>query len=188
MSWQVFPILFLFWMENVIIGASNVLKMIICSPSDERQSVSKIFMIPFFCVHYGIFTAVHGVFIIFIFGMVGGVIIPGDFASDPFDIWGIMGKLQLGWSVLALVVSHAVSFIVNYLGNGEYKRSNVAILMLQPYSRVVIMHITVLIGGFLVMLLGSPIIGLILLLILKTFIDITAHIRQHSLVTKDQSY
>jgi hypothetical protein len=187
LGWQVFPILFLFWMENVIIGASNVLKMIVCSPGDERQWVAKAFMIPFFCVHYGIFTAVHGVFVIFIFGMIGGFIQPGEFSSGPFDIIGIMGKLQIWWSVLALGVSHAISLAINYIGNGEYKRSNVVLLMLQPYGRVIIMHITVLFGGFLVMLLGSPVIGLILLLCLKTFIDITAHLRQHRSVAKDKS-
>jgi hypothetical protein len=187
MGWQVFPILFLFWMENAIIGASTVLKMIICSPSNERQWVSKVFMIPFFCVHYGMFTAVHGVFVIFMFGMIGGFIKPGEFASGPFDIVGIIGKLQLGWSVLALAASHAVSFAVNYVGNGEYNKSNVVLLMLQPYGRVMIMHITVLFGGFLLMLLGSPVIGLILLVFLKIFIDIMAHLRQHNSATKNKS-
>jgi hypothetical protein len=187
MGWQVFPLLFLFWMENVIIGAFNVLKMIVCSPNDKRQSVSKVFLIPFFCMHYGVFTTVHGVFVIFMFGMLGGFIKPGDFTSGPFDVFGIIGKLQLWWSVLALAVSHAVSFALNYIGNGEYKKSNVVLLMLQPYGRVVILHITVLFGGFLVMLLGSPVIGLILLISLKTFIDIKAHLRQHRFATKDKS-
>jgi hypothetical protein len=59
--------------------------------------------------------------------------------------------------------------------------------MLQPYGRVVIMHITVLIGGFLLMLLGSPVIGLILLLFLKTFIDITTHLGQHNSAIKNNS-
>jgi len=187
MGWQVFPILFLFWMENVIIGASNVLKMIVCSSSGQRQGVAKAFLIPFFCVHYGIFTSVHGIFIIFIFGMIGGFIKPGDFSSGPFDVIGIIGKLQLWWAVLAMVVSHAVSFAVNYVGNGEYKNSNLIQLMLQPYGRVVILHITILFGGFLVMLLGSPVIGLILLISIKTFIDIKAHLRQHRLVTINKS-
>ena len=111
--------------------------------------------------------------------MLGGFIKPGDFEAGPFDILGIMGKLQLWWAVLALLVSHAVSFAVNYLGKGEYKQSNIALLMLQPYGRVVILHITVLFGGFLVMLLGSPIIGLILLISLKIFIDIKSHLKQH---------
>jgi hypothetical protein len=187
MDWQVFPVLFLFWMENVIIGASNILKMIACSPGGKQQLVAKAFLIPFFCIHYGVFTAVHGVFVIFLFGMLGGFIKPGDFTSGPFDVFGIMGKLQLWWSVLALAVSHAVSFGVNYVGNGEYKKSNVVLLMLQPYGRVVIMHITVLFGGFLVILFGSPIIGLILLIFLKTFIDILAHLRQHRFGAKDKS-
>ena len=185
LDWQVFPILLLFWMENVIIGASNVLKMIVCSPSDKRQSAAKVLLIPFFCVHYGIFTAVHGIFVIFIFGMLGGFIKPGDFTSGPFDILGIMDKLQLWWSVLALMVSHAVSFAINYIGNGEYKKTDAVLLMLQPYGRVVIIHIAILFGGFLVMLLGSPVIGLILLLLLKTFIDITSHLRQHKSVIKN---
>jgi hypothetical protein len=187
LEWQVFPILFLFWMENFIIGASNVLKMIACSPGDKQQSVAKAFFIPFFCVHYGIFTSIHGVFIIFIFGMLGGFIKPGDFTSGPFDILGIIGKLQMWWAVIALVLSHAVSFAVNYIGNGEYKKSNLVHLTLQPYGRVVILHITILFGGFLVMLLGSPVIGLILLISLKTFIDIKAHLRQHRPVIENKS-
>ncbi len=174
-------------MENVIIGASTVLKMMICPPGDERQWTAKVFMIPFFCIHYGIFTAVHGVFVIFMFGMIGGFIKPCEFTSGPFDIFGTIGNLQLWWSILALVVSHAVSLAVNYVGNGEYKKCNVVLLMIQPYARVIIMHITVLLGGFLVMLLGSPVIGLILLLFLKTFIDITAHLRQHNSAVKNKS-
>jgi hypothetical protein len=87
--------------------------------------------------------------------------------------------------VLALMVSHAVSFAINYIGNGEYKKTDAVLLMLQPYGRVVIMHIAILFGGFLVMLLGSPVIGLILLLLLKTFIDITSHLRQHKSVIKN---
>lgn len=186
MGWQIFPILFLFWIENVIIGASNVLKMIVCSPGDQRQSVAKLFLVPLFCIHYGIFTAVHGVFIIFLFGMLGGFIKPGDFAMGPFDIIGIIGKLQLWWSVLALAVSHTVSFVVNYIGNDEYKKSNILSLMFQPYGRVVILHITILFGGLLVMLLGSPIIGLTVLILLKIFIDIKAHLRQHRSVVQDK--
>jgi hypothetical protein len=187
LGWQVFPVLFLFWIENFIIGASNVFKMIVCSPGDQRQIIAKIFLVPFFCLHYGIFTAVHGVFVIFLFGMLGGSINSGDFVSGPFDIVGIIDKLQLWWSVLALVVSHIVSLIINYLGHREYKKSNVITLMFQPYPRVIILHITVLFGGFLVMLLGSPVIGLLLLIFLKIFIDIIAHLRQHRSGIKNES-
>jgi hypothetical protein len=178
MDWQVFPIMFLFWIENLIIGVSNVFKMVLSSPGNAGQWVAKAFMIPFFCVHYGIFTLVHGIFILVMFG---GFIEQGDPALSLSDIFGILVNLQLGWAVLALIISHTVSFVVNYIGNGEYKKSSLAQLMQQPYGRVVILHVTILFGGFLVTLLGSPVIGLILLIVLKTFIDIKTHLKQHSL-------
>lgn len=176
MGWQVFPILFLFWIENLIIGAYNVLKMILALPDNKLQWAAKAFMIPFFCVHYGLFTLVHGVFIFVLFG---GFFTDGDPFPDPTKVFAILVNLQLGWAVLALVISHTVSLVVNYIGKGEYKKTNLGLLMQQPYGRVVILHITIIFGGFLVMLLGSPVAGLILLVCIKTFIDIKTHLRQH---------
>ena len=47
--------------------------------------------------------------------------------------------------------------------------------MIQPYGRIVLMHVTILIGGFLVMLLHSPAAGLALLVILKMTFDLAGH-------------
>lgn len=48
-------------------------------------------------------------------------------------------------------------------------------LMGQPYSRVIVMHIAIIAGGFITMSLGS-LVGV--LIILKTIIDIKLHLRQ----------
>ncbi len=45
----------------------------------------------------------------------------------------------------------------------------------QPYSRVIVMHIAIIAGGFITMSLGS-LVGV--LIILKTIIDIKLHLRQ----------
>src|SRR5687767_8576128 len=63
-GWDVFPLLLLFWVENVVIGALNVLKMLLADPEDAALWAGKLFMVPFFCVHYGIFTSVHGAFVL----------------------------------------------------------------------------------------------------------------------------
>ena len=118
MGWQVFPILLLFWIENLIIGVSNVFKMILASPGNFGQWFAKIVMIPFFCVHYGMFTLVHGIFILVFFG---GFSKTGTPFPSGNDIWGLVANLQLGWAVLGLIISHTISFITNYIGNGEYK-------------------------------------------------------------------
>ena len=184
MGWQVFPILLLFWIENLIIGVSNVFKMILASPGNFGQWFAKIVMIPFFCVHYGMFTLVHGIFILVFFG---GFSKTGTPFPSGNDIGGLVANLQLGWAVLGLIISHTISFITNYIGNGEYKTITLSELMAQPYGRVVILHLTILLGGFMVMALGSPMIGLILLITLKTFVDIKAHLKQHRFITPEKS-
>jgi hypothetical protein len=62
---------------------------------------------------------------------------------------------------------------------GEYKQSNLNNLMMQPYSRVVILHLTIIFGGFLMMFFGSPVVALILLVVLKTGLDMRTHLKEH---------
>ena len=57
--------------------------------------------------------------------------------------------------VVALAASHLYSFFVNYIGHGEYRRTFVVWLMVQPYARVVVLHLAILFGGFIAMALGS---------------------------------
>ncbi len=176
LGWKIFPLLVLFWLENVIVGVFNVFKMLLASPSSPGQWVAKIGAIPFFCFHYGIFTLVHG---LFVFLMFGGLLMDSPDFPTPSVIGDAFGTFQLGWAALALFLSHLISFIINYIGKGEYKQSKLNELMQQPYSRVVVLHVTIILGGFLIAFFGSPIFALILLIALKTVIDIQAHVKQH---------
>jgi hypothetical protein len=176
LKWQVFPILLLFWIENIIVGIFNVFKMLIASPANPGSWLAKVFLIPFFCFHYGMFTLVHGVFV---FGFFGGYFTSGASFPDEGSLFKAISDSQLGWAILALLLSHTVSFAVNYVGKGEYKNASLQGLMGQPYSRVVLLHLTIIIGGFLVMALGSPVFALLILVLLKIFIDIQSHVREH---------
>ena len=73
------------------------------------------------------------------------------------------------------MLSHGLSFYWNYIKNGEYQRASLDALMKQPYARVFILHFAVLIGGWIVMTLGSPTLALVLLVVLKTVADLHAH-------------
>jgi hypothetical protein len=179
-GWQVFPIMFLFWLENVVVGAFNVVKMILALGPGSRVGV-KLFLVPFFTVHYGIFTLVHGVFVFAMFGAdwrsSGGT---GPFPS--FDrLQDMVTQQHLGWAVLGLVGSHGFSFARNYVMNGAYRTAMVPLLMMQPYGRVVVLHLAILGGGFLVMAMGMPMAGLALLIVLKIGLDVLAHAKQHLL-------
>ncbi len=180
--WDVFPVVFLYWFENVIVGFYNVLRMIWARPDDlgrwlgkVGRWLGKVFMVPFFIVHYGMFTAIHGLFVFVLFG-------GGFSANEAINIELVLRVIQeygIEFAALALVLSHGFSFVWNYIQGGEYRRVKLEALMHRPYTRIVVLHLTVLFGGFLVMAAGSPVAGLLLLVALKTGVDLRAHAKEH---------
>ena len=170
LGWKVFPLVLLYWLENVVVGGFNVGKLLLARPQEPAYSVGKLFLIPFFIFHFGMFTLLHGVFV---FALFGAKTLPrfDSLAELPAAI----RAYHLGWGVLALVVSHGLSFYWNYFQNGEYRRASLPILMIQPYARLVVLHLAVLFGGWIVLTLGSPLLALLVLVALKTTADVRAH-------------
>jgi hypothetical protein len=176
-GWAVFPLLVLFWMENVIIGALNAARMLLVDPADPALWLAKLFMVPFFCVHYGFFTMIHGGFVFS--PLFGGQ----DYRVDYFDVLEparrAAGEFNLWLPVAVLAGSHLFSFLWNYLYRGEYRRAALSELMTNPYKRVVILHLTIIFGGMAVMALGSPVWSLVMLVGTKIALDVAAHRREH---------
>jgi hypothetical protein len=52
--------------------------------------------------------------------------------------------------------------------------------MMAPYRRIIVMHLTIIFGGWLVLLLETPAPALALLVALKTVVDLRAHRREHA--------
>ena len=170
LGWTVFPLVLLYWLENVVVGAFNVARLLLAQPREPVYWAVKLFLIPFFVVHFGMFTYIHGALVLALFGPKG---------TRPFELLETVPPAiranHLGWAVASLMVSHGLSFCWNYLRNGEYQRASLNALMMQPYSRVVVLHLTVLFGGWLVMAIGSPLPALVLLAVIKTAADLRAH-------------
>src|SRR5437667_1139772 len=116
--WEVFPLLFLFWLENIVVGVSNVLKMLFAAPRDPARWAAKLFFIPFFCVHYGGFTAVHGALVIAFFG--GGLKDQRGLVPSVDALYKLVTQNHLARALLALAVSHASSFGHNQPWRGVY--------------------------------------------------------------------
>jgi Family of unknown function (DUF6498) len=177
--WTIFPLMFLFWFENLIIGVFNELRMMAAVPFVNGVLPG----IPFFCVHYGIFLVAHGVIIVDLFG---GGIKQYPLLADPMlnfswhaavsFLWHLIHEYHLELAVLALAISRGTSFVVDYLRHGEYRRTTAQRLFWQPYGRIVVLHIALLGGAILMKALHSPMAGLILLVVLKTALDLAGHL------------
>jgi hypothetical protein len=189
LGWDAFYIVLLYWTENLIIGFYNVLKMAFAAVPYPAAHLGKLFLIPFFIIHYGGFTAIHGFFVMALFHKGQGPPMEGMnwpcflvFVQMLFNVSKYMYSVipqQVRLVVLALFVSHGVSFVQNYLVNGEYAAAKPDKLMGSPYGRVFVMHIAIIAGGFLTMAAGSPTALLVVLVVLKIVLDVNLHNREH---------
>ncbi|MBN2030778.1 hypothetical protein JW824_11095 [bacterium] len=129
-------------------------------------------------VHYGGFTAGHGIFVVVVFGQY-----VFENSADPRlnDLWELIQESNLLLAFSALFLSHGYSFITNFINREEYRRLTLSRLMMLPYRRVVLLHISIIVGGLLMAFLQSPTVGLLFFIVLKIIMDIRAHLREHAL-------
>ena len=171
-GWDTFTVILMYWSENVVIGFYHVLKMICAKGEVGPKAGSKVSIILFFIIHYGLFSAAHGLFVFALFsgngnGGVDMTLIPMLLSFDKILCFA------------CLLVSHGVSFVQNYIIKGEYKKTQLEKLAPTPYGRVVIMHLTVIFGGMASDFMGSPVWVLVILIVLKIIVDLKLHNREH---------
>ncbi len=188
LHWDVGALVILYWSENLVLGFYTLVKMLVVSPLGGLGSGL------FFCLHYGGFCAVHGLFIILL--LIGGEFDP--FAGEPWPFLLVFVQLLLSvvrevlaiappawiFAFAALFLSHGTSFVVNFLLGGERERMSVRQLMAAPYLRIVILHVAILGGAFAVMTLGQPLLMLLLLVLLKMALDVQLHLREHRAIAR----
>jgi len=200
-GWSLMMVLVLYWLESGIVGVINVFKIaraeggvddppvevsgnrITIRLSGVASTMGKGPIIGFFVLHYGIFWAVHGVFV-FLMPLFAGLSNPAIDPTSPGFGLGPMdfGPLPLDGLVLAaglLAASHVMSYFVNYIGRGEYLRATPAGQMMSVYGRVVVLHVTIILGAVVIGAFGTPIAALVLLVGLKTLIDLALHVLEH---------
>jgi len=185
MNWDVGSIIVLYWAENLVIGFYTILKMLV---TGGIQAIGRIL---FFCVHYGGFCVVHGVFVLKLTEYAGLEAVTDATTSWPGPLMLVeklynflQGVLSVApkemlWVLLAMTLSHGVSFLLLFIGHGEFRKTTTRELMRAPYSRIAILHVAVIFGAFLVVKLKSPIGLLLALVALKTGMDIMLHKRSH---------
>lgn len=169
LSWDALSILVLYWLESVIIGVLNIPKILACRKTEDgalRAAIFNLFLAGFYTFHYGMFTGVHGVFLAEMFH--AGPAMEGLISGGP-----------ILWTAGLFLVSHLFSMFINFFGKKEYLGRDAATQMFSVYGRVFVMHLVVLLGGFAVQSFGAPIIAVIMLIVLKTGIDLMAHAKEH---------
>lgn len=169
-GWSAFALIFLYWLENVVIGVRTLTSMAANAVlAGGVNALGALFFGAFFTFHYGLFCFVHGSFVVGLFG--------GRFAGDSmFDL--VKTAQQLFASEPNLLIGFAsivlwqIVQLVLFLARGEAKTTNPMALMAAPYPRIVVLHIAIIFGAFLLMLLNQPVAGILVLALVKMGFDV----------------
>ena len=182
-GWDAFILLLLFWLENVVVGFFNVLRMALAQGDGAGRRGWKVVDVFAFVVHFGAFTMAHGLLLFTIFSQA-----TGGAGAEPGTLvplaWTQIQTHRLGWSLLALFVSHGISFVSNTVLGGEYRRMRVRKQMSRPYGRVMMMHVTVLFGAILAQATGNAVWALVVLVGVKLAADWRGHLKERRLMSR----
>lgn len=166
-----FAIVVSYFLESVIIGILNFLKMLLTSKErNKKMNAAVIFKSFFFLVHYSFFIFVQSIFVFAMFGMSNSNI------KAPFDVienfayaFTIDGfPLSMGILIAILILETFISYVRPKL----YLEYSAEDLFFKPYIRVIIQQFMVLIALFLVLITGLSMIAAVVLILLRLLVDL----------------
>jgi len=160
-----------YWIESVMVGFFTILALFLIGVRSKEIPgfLASAMSAGFFAFHYGMF---HFVYLIFLSALPW-------FAVDP--AWYLWIMLTAG----ILFLSHSFSFLANVLFAKEPAGLNdLNKTMMAPYSRIIPLHMTIILSGFVVAFVpvGDVLLRTAILMLfmgLKTAADFGAHVKAH---------
>ncbi len=174
-GWKLFDLIVIYWLETLVIGGFGIVQMALTT------GWFALFVVPFFIVHFGGFMAGHFVFLNVMFGDNAGK----SFSAIPARLHEMIVEEGLWVALIGLTISHGLGFLFGFLlpwlrdrwrrvplGPKSKDNAEVGAAMFGPYRRVIVMHVTILLGAFLVSAFGNTFMLLAVLVTLKIASDL----------------
>lgn len=181
LGWGAAPLVFLYWLENLVIGGVTIARMVVAGLAKGLFGIAQIiFFVGFFTVHYGMFCFGHG------FGLMAllaneGLQTAG--ASAHSGIGGVVSHAlasgsQMTFFLGIIIAFNIFLFVWDYIGKGEYLEVEPAREMMAPYGRIMLLHFALFAGMFALMSLGEPMLGVVALIVLRMIWGVFLSIRR----------
>lgn len=136
LGWEVVDLLLFFWIENIIIGIFHSFKFLFTKEDRPSNFTGRIREILQFIFLYGFASTIHGLFVGFIY-----ILLKDDFLKDKPSV-----DLQIIISsVITSSIIQGYIFLRFFLLNKEYKKVSGEEIMMQPFLRAFVVHMTIII-------------------------------------------
>jgi hypothetical protein len=164
-GWDFFVLLLLYWSETAIITFWTLPEFIWAS------GFLSVFYVPFFMAHISFFMWVYLRCLHDLYGMERwkSLHVLGDYWGQVFS-----GTYFLV-AFAALFISHGITTFLSYRDWDPFEEP--LRLMVAPYRRIFLMQAALLLMMVFAKALGSPKGGVVLLLVVKVFLDMAIHVR-----------
>lgn len=170
-EWNVFALMYLYWVENIAAGLLTLPLLVAAGAREGKKGLLHgLGGAGFFTIHYGLFCMAHGLFILDIFNP-GGLAETGGhglfaalrffFHGEPWD--------GFYWALAGIILAQTVQTARRW---PAHSHKEIGKVMMLPYPRMLMLHVTIIFGGMLVQALGQPAAALIVLIALKTAFDL----------------
>jgi hypothetical protein len=171
-GWSAFALILLYWTENLVIGAINVLKIAFAGISQGKAGITLAAVLaPFFIFHYGLFLAIHAVII---WALFAGSLTDFGISSLPSEIWSTIRSDRFLFSNAILLAAYQVGDFLYWVAAGNWRNVDLWAQTFAPYGRIAVVHLTILVAAVPVSLFGEPLIAVVCLALLKTVLEIRA--------------
>lgn len=163
--WSLGTLLALYWAENLIIGFFTLVKILMITRASGERGGYVFALI--FTAKYGAFCLGHGLILTELF-----IDLPPN-TNLPGYIFGGYGLLV---PFLVLFASHAVSFGSNFIRDGAFDPRGAEHYSARPFSRIFVLHLTLVAAAFALILIGTHAATLVLFVLIKIGVDLRAHL------------
>jgi Family of unknown function (DUF6498) len=177
LNWNAKEVFLVYCLETIIIGLFTLLKMLITGlvvKKDVWQNQGAVtkqpfwFFMLFFLVHYGMFVAVQmGIF----FGVSGIGDENGITFFNFFSKWPSLLTNEAYIMLGVFIVSYGFRLTTDFILTGDYKTSSLGYLMFQPYGRIFVQQVTVILGSMFLSF-GAGKVFILIFALIKIFFEV----------------
>lgn len=182
-GWNASEVFLVYCLETVIVGIINVLKMVCVTIFVKRTDVwenggsvtkqSGWFFIFFFIVHYGFFVFVQTQIFFGVSGLVPDGSLFANYSKIP-ELLGNNGKLML----LIFIAYYTLQNFFDFFMSGNYKTISMGRLMFEPYIRIFVQQLVVILGSMFLSF-GANKIFILVFVIAKIFFELFVNFNRY---------